>query len=406
MKLVAYWEKSYRHKEGLNGVRAIYINNLMRTLAFSLGGLFSPLYIFLLGYEGHGLVAGLKVVILSIVIERAMVTLLALPVGKLVFRLGFKWSILLGSILLSIYFLLPAVFPRSLTLIVIMSLIASVQILVYWLARLSLMSLDGQRSHYGHDVSFMAITDRLVSILGPFVGGYLITRGGFSSMFAVVTGVSVISALPMFFIADHKITDGISLKGLLEFVKNKKNFHLNLAFLGQGVNNSIDGFFWVIYFYLVVKSFELLGGVTSINMALTILIVYLAGRMFDRQRASGRHDDKKTFTIATAWIALLTFIRPLFTTFLGFVGYDLVTSLSGPFWFIPYDSYLYSAGKRFESPLAFFTYREVVYSIGRFGVVLLLFFVLELIPAGLLWWVIFSLSALGILMANRMKRES
>ena len=50
MKLVHFWDKSYRHKEGVNGVQAIYANNLLRTLAFSLGGLFSPLYIFLLGF--------------------------------------------------------------------------------------------------------------------------------------------------------------------------------------------------------------------------------------------------------------------------------------------------------------------------------------------------------------------
>ncbi len=406
MKLVHFWEKSYNHKEGLNGVHAIYINNLMRTLAWSLGGLFSPLYIFLLGYEMNGLVAGIKVVIFSIVIERVLVTILALPFGKLVFRLGFKWSILLGSVLLSVYFLLPAIFPRSLTLIAVMSVIASFEILIYWLARLSLMSLDGDRSHYGHDVSFMAITERLVSILGPFVGGYLVTRGGFPSLFAVVTGVSIISALPMFFIGDHKITDGISLKGLFEFVKSKKNLHLNLAFFGQGLNNSIDGFFWVIYFYLVVKSFELVGGVTSVITALTILVVYLAGRMFDRQRAIGKHDDEKTFTLATWWAAVLTFIRPMFAGLVSFVSYDLVLSLSGPFWFIPYDSYLYSAGKRFESPLAFFTYREVVYSVGRFSIVLILFFLLEVIPAGLLWWVIFGLSAVGILMTNRIKKES
>ena len=104
----------------------------------------------------------------------------------------------LGKFLLSIYFLLPSIFPRSILLIVVMSVVAAFEILIYWIARLSIMSLDGEKSHYGHDVSFLAITERLVSILGPFVGGYLVTRGGFASMFAVVTVVSIISALPIF----------------------------------------------------------------------------------------------------------------------------------------------------------------------------------------------------------------
>lgn len=406
MKLIHFWEKSYRHREGLNGIHAIYINNLMRTLAWSLGGLFSPLYIFFLGYEQNGLIAGLKVVILAIVIERMLVTLLALPLGKLVFRLGFKWSVLLGSSLLSIYFFLPVIFPRSFTLIVVMSVIAAFQILIYWIARLSLMSLDGDKSHYGHDVSFLAITERLVSILGPFVGGYLVARGGFAHLFAVVTAVSIISALPMFFIRDHKITDGISFSGLMNFLGDKENRHLNRSFFGQGLHDSVDGFFWPIYFFLVLKSYELIGGVTSMIMACTIVVVYLVGRRFDRQRALGGNEDEKSFTLATVWLAFLLFVRPLFAGVMSLVGYNFVYSMSTPYWWIPYDSYLYSAGKRFSSPLAFYAYREIVYSIGRFGILLVLFFALDLIPAGLLWWIIFGLGAVGILLGSSMKKES
>jgi len=255
--------------------------------------LFSPLYIFLLGFEERGLIYGLKILILSIVIERIFVIVLSLPMGKLVFRLGFKWSVLLGSLFLSIVFLLPVIFPRSLWLIVVMSILSAFEVLLYWLARLSLMSLDGDRGHYGHEVSFMAVTSQVVAILGPFVGGYLVTTGGFRILFAVVAGVSIISSLPMFFVENHKIKDGISVRGMIDFVKSRKNFHLNIAFFGQGINNAIDGFFWVVYFYLIVKNFELIGGITSVITALTILVIYLAGRRFDQQRYFGDLSGRK-----------------------------------------------------------------------------------------------------------------
>lgn len=406
MKLFHFHEKSYKNKEGLNGIHAIYINNLMRTLAFSIGGLFSPLYIFFLGYDSGGLIEGFRVLILAIVVERAAVTLLALPLGRLVFRLGFKWSILLGSSLLSIYFLLPSIYPRSLTLIVAMSLLAAFEILIYWLARMSLMSLDGERSKYGHEISFMAITDRLVSILGPFVGGYLLTTGGFQSLFLVVTMISIVSALPMFFIRNHEIKDGISFSGLVEFVKEKENRHLNISFFGQGLNNAIDGFFWPVFFYLILKSYELMGGVSSVITALTIVMVYLAGRKFDRLRSLGGNEDEASFTKTTVFLSLLTFIRPFFGSIVGIIGYDLIYSLTVPYWWIPYDSYLYSAGKRQVSPLAFFTYREVIYSIGRFSIVAGLYFLLPFIPTSLVWWVLFGLAAAGILLASAMKKES
>lgn len=394
-----------RYKE-LNGIQAIYINNLMRTLALSLGGLFSPLYVFLFGYEGATLVAGLRVIILSIVVERVTVTVLAIPLGRLVYKMGFKWSVLWGSFLLSIYFLLPTVFDRSLVLIVVMSFLSALSILIYWIARNSLMSMDGDRGHYGHDVSYMAITERLVSILGPFVGGYLVATGGFQVLFAVVTIVSIISALPMFFMVNHKIIDGISLSGLVDFVKSKKNKHLNIAFFGQGLNNTVDGFLWPVFFFLVLGSYELMGGVTSMIMALTIFIIYLAGKKFDKQRAVGGEIDEVNFTKAGVWLAVLSFVRPLFAVPVSMIGHVFVFSASIPFWWIPHDGYLYSAGKRMESPLAFYVYREVVYSIGRFSLFLALYFFLGVISVNILWWVIFGLGGLGILLTIGLKKES
>ncbi len=372
-------------------------------MAGSMVAIFFPAYVFLWGFEAGGLVLGLRVLILSLVIERGGVFLLAGPLGRLVNRIGFRLSILLSSLLLSLWFILPAVFPRSLALIIVLSVVAALLIPVYWLARLSILSLDGNKNSYGGEVSFLALLDQAALILGPFVGGVLVATAGFGLLFAAATFICLLSAVPIFFVGDYQIKDGISLKGFEKWLENKKERHLQWSFIGQGLANMVDANFWPLYVYLVVGSFTLLGAMTSIAFALSAVTIYLAGRLFDKKRALGGTEDEKEYTLATIFLGLLTLLRPLLRNVLGLLSFDAVFRMSLPFWGVDYDAYLYSAGKRAKSVLEFFTYREVIYSLSRVvGPMILLLFV----GTSYFWWIVFGLGSLGTLLTLGMQKES
>mgnify|MGYP001578586013 CR=1 FL=1 len=404
MILEHYWHRKQLGRAiKISGVRALYLNNLLRGMAGSMVAIFFPAYVFLWGFEAGGLVLGLRVLILSLVIERGGVFLLAGPLGRLVNRIGFRLSILLSSLLLSLWFILPAVFPRSLALIIVLSVVAALLIPVYWLARLSILSLDGNKNSYGGEVSFLALLDQAASILGPFVGGVLVATAGFGLLFAVATFICLLSAVPIFFVGDYRIKDGISLKGFEKWVENKKERHLQWSFIGQGLANMVDANFWPLYVYLVVGSFTLLGAMTSIAFALSAVTIYLAGRLFDKKRALGGTEDEKEYTLATIFLGLLTLLRPLLRNVLGLLSFDAVFRMSLPFWGVDYDAYLYSAGKRAKSVLEFFTYREVIYSLSRVvGPMILLLFV----GTSYFWWIVFGLGSLGTLLTLGMQKES
>ncbi|KKT34257.1 MAG: hypothetical protein UW22_C0083G0011, partial [Candidatus Gottesmanbacteria bacterium GW2011_GWB1_44_11c] len=95
MILEHYWQRQAVHQVvKISGVRALYLNNLLRGMAGSMVAIFFPAYVFLWGFESGGLTFGFRVLILSLVIERGLVFLLAGPLGRLVKRIGFKMSIL------------------------------------------------------------------------------------------------------------------------------------------------------------------------------------------------------------------------------------------------------------------------------------------------------------------------
>jgi len=404
MILEHYWQRRAVHQAvRISGVRALYLNNLLRGLAGSMVAIFFPAYVFLWGYENGGLAMGLRVLILSLVIERGLVFLLAGPLGRLVKRIGFKMSILLSSLLLSLWFILPAIFPRSLVLIIALSVVAAILIPIYWLARLSILSLDGDKDRYGGEVSFLALLDQASSILGPFVGGVLVATSGFGLLFGVATFVCLLSAIPIFFVGDYQIKDGISLKHFEKWTRNKKERHLHWSFIGQGLANMVDANFWPLYVYLIVGSFAVLGALTSISFALAAVAIYLAGRLFDKKRALGGVEDEKEYTLATIFLGLLTLLRPLISSVLGLLSFDAVFRMSLPFWGVDYDAYLFSAGKRARSVLEFFTYREVIYSFSRVvGPMILLLFV----GSPLFWWIVFGMGSVGTWLTLGMRKES
>ncbi len=404
MILEHYWQRQAVHQVvKISGVRALYLNNLLRGMAGSMVAIFFPAYVFLWGFESGGLTFGFRVLILSLVIERGLVFLLAGPLGRLVKRIGFKMSILLSSLLLSVWFILPAIFPRSLVLIIALSVVAAILIPIYWLARLSILSLDGDKDRYGGEVSFLALLDQASSILGPFVGGVLVAISGFGLLFGVATFVCLLSAIPIFFVGDYQIKDGISLKHFEKWMENKKERHLHWSFIGQGLANMVDANFWPLYVYLIVGSFAVLGALTSISFALAAVAIYLAGRVFDKKRALGGVEDEKEYTLATIFLGLLTLLRPLISSVLGLLSFDAVFRMSLPFWGVDYDAYLYSAGKRARSVLEFFTYREVLYSLSRVvGPMILLLFV----GSNYFWWVVFGLGSVGTWLTLGMQKES
>jgi len=404
MILEHYWQRRAVHQAvRISGVRALYLNNLLRGLAGSMVAIFFPAYVFLWGFESGGLTLGFRVLILSLVIERGLVFLLAGPLGRLVKRIGFKASILLSSLLLSVWFILPAIFPRSLVLIIALSVVAAILIPIYWLARLSILSLDGDKDRYGGEVSFLALLDQASSILGPFVGGVLVATSGFGLLFGVATFVCLLSAIPIFFVGDYQIKDGISLGHFEKWTRNKKERHLHWSFIGQGLANTVDANFWPLYGYLIVGSFAVLGALTSISFALAAVAIYLAGRLFDKKRALGGVEDEKEYTLATIFLGLLTLLRPLISSVLGLLSFDAVFRMSLPFWGVDYDAYLFSAGKRARSVLEFFTYREVLYSLSRVvGPMVLLLFV----GTNYFWWVVFGLGSVGTWLTLGMQKES
>jgi MFS family permease len=380
---------------------ALYWNIFLRGMGMSMLGLFTPIFIFLIGQKTGGLVQGLRLVVVYLVIQRLLLALVTVPVAKLVNRLGFRLSVLLGSSLTIFYYLLPTVFDESVWLVIAMALVTVLSIPFYWLSRHSMLALDGTKGEWGKEMGAVQLLERGGAILAPLVGGVIAQIFGFKVLFGVGAVIIFLSSVPLFFMKHHQRDGDITIKGVFEWFTRDKR-HLFLTTVGEGLDGFVMGFFWPVFVFTAVSSFEVLGGLTSAALLLSLLATFFASKVFDKKRALGGSEDEKVYWTASWLLVLSRLARAVFGSLLGLFGVDLVGKLVSPYYWVPFGGYLYSAGKK-DGGLRFYVAREIFYSLAIvLGSVLVWF----LAPFAWRWWGIFGLSAMGVLLTMGLAKES
>ncbi len=380
----------------------MYWNVFLRGLGVSMIGLFTPIFIFLIGKEQGGMVDGLRLVLAYLFVQRLAISFSVLGVTKIVSKLGFRISLLIGGILLVIYYLIPGIWGEQTWVVYSMALVSMLAVPFYWLSRHSILSMDGEKGKRGEEMGLLTLLDRGAAMLSPVVGGIILGLFGFRPLFIVGAMIVILSSIPPFFMNHHKKDGEADIKGLYSWIKDKENRHRVLGFVGEGWEGVVSSFFWPIYIFLIVGSFEVLGGMISAVLLLSSVVVFLAGKLFDKERAKGGLEDERRYWLAGKGLMVLRVSRAAFGTLWGLFALDLVTKLMSPYYWIPFSSYIYSVGEKGKT-LTIYAYRSIIYSL---GVVVLTGLLWWIVGQPWRWWGIFGVSAIGIFFTFPMAKES
>lgn len=390
-------------RKRISGLRAVYWNILFRSLAMGLIGVFAPVFVFLMMKEAGGSwVAGVRWAMAFVVIKRLVVLLGAIKVGQIIERIGFRWSVLLGTVFQAgmLVFLMMA--EADYRWLLGAALASGMVIMFYWISRLALFSSDGVIEEFGEEIGTMIMLQRGSAILAPFVGGVIIAGLGFEVLFALGVGFLLVSMVPLFFMSFHEHDGGVSWRGLREFLKGEKQKKLIPGFAGRGMEDLVTIWIWPIFSFIIIGNFEGLGAVTSGVMIVSVLAAFLVGKLFDRRRALGGLEDERLYWLGSVVTAVTRFTRSFAGSVWGVLGWDALTKMAAPFYWIPFVSYRAMAARR-VSPVAFFSYRTLIYSLGR---ILMALLVMVMIGWSWGWRWIFCGGALGVLLGLGMAQES
>ncbi|MEK6856894.1 MAG: MFS transporter, partial [Nanoarchaeota archaeon] len=174
-------------------LNALYASVVLRDLAFSMAGIFVPLYLLI------ELKSSLDSVIIFYLIYALSYLLFIIPSSKLVNIFSFKYILLISSPLYIAYFILLDFIPLYSWLFYLVPFLLGVSDSFFWLGFHFEFSGASDYKDRGKEVGNWFNLSLFSGLIGPLIGGGLLLVSGFELLFFIVAALVFGSSVPMFF---------------------------------------------------------------------------------------------------------------------------------------------------------------------------------------------------------------
>lgn len=371
------------------GIRAIFWGSIFRQMASSTVGLFIPIYVYELGFElvDNSFIIGVWTILFFLFIWRMSCLLTCLFVEKLIDTIGFRRTLLLSSFLLICNFVSLMLAKNDLAFLWIAAVLGGMVTSTYWIARHALFGQDENLTHIGTTTGIIIVFSRIATILGPVVGGLVGTLYGFQALFSLGLVLIIFSSVPYFFMHHHHPHHPDGLLGLVDKIRDRRNFSLMLAWFGSSWDSEIAINFWPLYVFLNAGTLASLGFITSLVSIGAMILSYFSGFVYDRTK-----HRNKVFVMGAILTAIIWPIKSIARTMSSILLIDSLQNLSISFYSIPFLSQTYRFAFH-RDPVAFFAFREIIWSIGVIALIVVVFF----ITLSWSWMWLFILASIGII---------
>lgn len=218
---------------------------------------------------------------------------------KFIRFIGIREAAILGTLLYScISIFLPMVnYPNW--LFVGFLLYYAICELIYWFAYHTYFSILSDGFHRGREVCARESLMMLAGAFAPALGGILIQYIGFLFAGIIAACLTLVAAIPLLYLPDVKIGSKVKMRTV---IKNVGGFGFKLWF-GWAIMFYMFSFVWSIILFYLVGSYSLFGGMLTLEILFSVMILNLVGNLIDR----GAH--MKVLKISVTMIAFVVFLR-------------------------------------------------------------------------------------------------
>lgn len=251
--------------------RLLTIHCVVSSLANSMAGGFVGAYLLRLGFS---LTATIVVYALLLAV-RLLIRAALLP---LVARLGMRRAIVAGRMLMALQFLalMNAENPACLGQWV---LIVSAGECIYWPICHAANAMGGGQGRRGWQIALRQIASAGISIVGPLLGGMLMTRLGPQAEFSLATVLGVVSAAPLVYMGRIELG---AVPSIRQSLRAADPIGL-LSFAADGFMSGGLGIAWpLILFSTLGSSYDSLGSAGSLAAIAGALTGLICGIAIDR----------------------------------------------------------------------------------------------------------------------------
>ncbi len=375
----------------LSEMHQMYLTMAIRSLAISTISLFIPLILLELG---RSLVEVLSYQLLFPFFAYCVFLLS----GKLISKIGIKHTMILSVPFFIIHYLLIYSLDSFSWPIVLLSLSAGLASGLFWFAFHIEFSKFSSKKKRGSQVGLLHSLTMSISIIGPILGGLIITAYNPQVLLLLNIVLIIISVIPLLFSKDATVAIHITPKDILYTTTPKQR----ISFIAEGIRSYSAVIFWPIFLFLLSFGYLVVGSVYTIVRTINTATTFFSGKYLDT------HDSKKVLKVGTTIDAIslgfrafipLTAVTITSITSLGGVGFSLLNTSYAKIWY----------EKAHTLGAAFILSRELYLEIGRIGIVffaLLVFISLQIFSlpfmtsAYIMSASVFVLGAIGAIVMN------
>lgn len=329
----------------------LYVSMVLRTLAFSMIGVFVPLFLF------KELSYSLQEIIYYYIVY-SFSFLISTPIGaKLGNYIGIKHVILFSTPLFIFYFAFLYLLESNPAFFFIIPVIYGIADGIFWISFHIDFSMFSEEKTRGKQIGKYYSFALLAGLIGPMIGGVILTVTSFNLLFSIVSLLLIGSAVPLFFTKD---------------VKRKYKFSWNFmkagsirdlcSFIGVGSLLIVEGVFWPIFIFSILGLYVAMGSLYSLLGVVSLLVTYVTGKLVDV------FDKRKLVKVFSFSNSIVWIVNIFIKTKLELISVSTIMSITSIAMNIPYTAIMYNkCGKNVE----YLVFREFGLCIGRVIVLLL-----------------------------------
>jgi MFS family permease len=361
---------------GLNELSEIYANQLLRSLALNIIGIFVPIYLYKLGFSIQDILLQFFAVLFATHLVFDVIS------AHIVARYGPKHSLALSAVIQVAYLCLLVTTQDLRWPIWVLAIVAAIANSLFFLSLHTDFSKIKHADHVGKELGFLWSFDRLGAALGPLVGGLLANY--FDPRYAIVASIVALiaSLLPLFATAEPVRTNQkITFKGL-KYQQQGRNYAAHAAF---ELDNIASIAIWPLYVgvgLFATNTYAKLGIAVSISTGVALLAAWSIGKIVDSAKSRSLYNG------AVAVNAVIHGLRIFPTNLFGVVALNIINDPTTASFRMPYTKALYDAADEQEGyRIAYITSTMLVGSLAKGGYCLTLWWLMHFYqPIHILKW--------------------
>lgn len=270
-------KRHYWRQAGFDELSEIYTSMMMRSLGFSLMGIFVPIYLYTNGFSIQDIFLFFAFVFF---IRAPLSYIIALVVG----RIGPKHSIAVSTIILILFLMMLLSISAFQWPLIILALPFSAANGLFFIAYHTDFSKIKHVDHGGKELGYSVIFERLGGAAGPLVGGAIASLIVPEATIVFAIFVLLASLIPLFLTSEPvKRHQHIVFKGF-PARKYTRNF---IAMCGLNIEHIISVVLWPLFIAIVIFQDDIyakVGAVVAIGTLASIVSARFFGGVIDKKK--------------------------------------------------------------------------------------------------------------------------